>query len=45
MIGSELDAAGVHDPVLGEAYRRYRDINSRHGRTFRSARCVVDAAP
>lgn len=34
MIGSELDAAGVHDPALREAYRRCRLINARHGRTF-----------
>ncbi|KUI40041.1 phytoene synthase [Mycobacterium sp. GA-1199] len=34
MIGSELDAAGVHDPVLREAYRRCRTINAEHGRTF-----------
>ena len=34
MIGSELDAAGVHDPTLREAYRRCRTINAEHGRTF-----------
>ncbi|MGV0851146.1 phytoene/squalene synthase family protein [Mycolicibacterium phlei] len=34
MIGSELDAAGVHDPSLREAYRRCRTINAEHGRTF-----------
>ena len=34
MIGSELDAAGVHDPALRDAYRRCRLINARHGRTF-----------
>jgi 15-cis-phytoene synthase len=34
MIGSELDAAGVHDPALREAYRRCRTINAEHGRTF-----------
>ena len=34
MIGSELDAAGVHEPALREAYRRCREVNSRHGRTF-----------
>lgn len=34
MIGSELDAAGVRDPVLRDAYRRCRSINAEHGRTF-----------
>jgi 15-cis-phytoene synthase len=34
MIGSELDAAGVHDPALREAYRRCRESNAQHGRTF-----------
>ena len=34
MIGSELDAAGVHDPALRDAYRRCRSINAQHGRTF-----------
>lgn len=34
MIGSELDAAGVRDPALRDAYRRCRTINAEHGRTF-----------
>ncbi|CAN3130633.1 phytoene/squalene synthase family protein [Mycobacterium sp. smrl_JER01] len=34
MIGSELDAAGVHDQALRQAYRRCRAINAAHGRTF-----------
>lgn len=34
MIGSELDAAGVHDPALRDSYRRCRQINAQHGRTF-----------
>lgn len=34
MIGSELDAAGVQDPSLREAYRRCREINARDGKTF-----------
>ena len=34
MIGSELDAAGVRDPGLRDAYRRCRAINAEHGRTF-----------
>ncbi len=34
MIGSELDAAGVSQPRLREAYRRCRTLNARHGRTF-----------
>jgi phytoene synthase len=34
MIGSELDAAGVRDPALRDAYRRCRILNAQHGRTF-----------
>ncbi|KWX57321.1 phytoene/squalene synthase family protein [Mycobacterium sp. NAZ190054] len=34
MIGSELDAAGVRDQALRQAYRRCRSINAEHGRTF-----------
>ena len=34
MIRTELDAAGIHDPVLRDAYRRCRAINAQHGRTF-----------
>lgn len=34
MISSELDAAGVHDQALREAYQRCRAINAKHGRTF-----------
>ena len=34
MISSELDAAGVHDPALRDAYRRCRTLNAQHGRTF-----------
>ena len=34
MIGVELDAAAVHDPALRSAYRRCRQLNARHGRTY-----------
>ncbi|MFG1929482.1 phytoene/squalene synthase family protein [Mycobacterium sp. NPDC048908] len=34
MISSELDAAGVRDPELRDAYRRCRTLNAEHGRTF-----------
>ncbi len=34
MITSELDAAGIHDPSLRRAYRRCREINAAHGRTY-----------
>ena len=34
MISSELDAAGVHDPALRDAYRRCRTLNAEYGRTF-----------
>ncbi|MFE2278243.1 phytoene/squalene synthase family protein [Streptomyces sp. NPDC059454] len=34
MTDRELDAAGVTDPVLREAYRHCRGLNARHGRTY-----------
>ncbi len=34
MIRSELDAAGVRDPALRDAYRQCRVLNAEHGRTF-----------
>lgn len=34
MISSELDAAGVRDPQLRDAYLLCRAINAQHGRTF-----------
>ncbi|WP_123024886.1 phytoene/squalene synthase family protein [Mycolicibacterium stellerae] len=34
MIRSELDAAGVHDPALRDAYQQCRMLNAEHGRTF-----------
>ena len=34
MIRSELDAAGVQDPGLRDAYERCRSSTPRHGRTF-----------
>lgn len=34
MLSSELDAAGIHDPVLRQAYRVCRGLNAEHGRTF-----------
>ncbi|MGE2691086.1 phytoene/squalene synthase family protein [Mycolicibacterium pulveris] len=34
MISSELDAAGVRDPALRNAYRCCRRLNAEHGRTF-----------
>lgn len=34
MIRTELDAAGICDPRLRDAYRRCREINAAHGRTF-----------
>lgn len=34
MIRSELDAAGVAEPDLREAYQRCRTLNATHGRTF-----------
>lgn len=34
MISKELDAAGVRNPELREAYRQCRVINAQYGRTF-----------
>ncbi|MEZ0340165.1 phytoene/squalene synthase family protein [Mycobacterium sp. pV006] len=34
MISSELDAAGVREPSLREAYRHCREVNAAHGKTF-----------
>jgi phytoene synthase len=34
MITAELDAAGLSDPRVREAYRRCRELNARHGRTY-----------
>ncbi|MBV8785348.1 MAG: phytoene/squalene synthase family protein, partial [Mycobacterium sp.] len=34
MIRSELDAAGIDDPRLRDGYRRCRELNAAHGRTF-----------
>ncbi|OLR93693.1 phytoene/squalene synthase family protein [Actinokineospora bangkokensis] len=34
MTARELDAAGVTDPDLREAYRRCRALNAEHGRTY-----------
>lgn len=34
MTRRELDAAGIHDPVLRSAYQRCRTLNARHGRTY-----------
>ncbi|UXA14856.1 phytoene/squalene synthase family protein [Mycobacterium sp. SMC-8] len=34
MIKTELDAAGVRDPELRDAYRQCRTINAQHGKTF-----------
>ncbi|MBY0441234.1 MAG: phytoene/squalene synthase family protein [Mycobacteriaceae bacterium] len=34
MIRSELAATGIDDPRLREAYRRCRQLNAAHGRTF-----------
>ncbi|OBJ49673.1 phytoene/squalene synthase family protein [Mycobacterium sp. 1423905.2] len=34
MIRSELAAAGIDDPRLRDGYRRCREVNAAHGRTF-----------
>ncbi|OBF55511.1 phytoene synthase [Mycobacterium sp. 852002-53434_SCH5985345] len=34
MIRSELDAAGIDEPRLRAGYRRCRELNAAHGRTF-----------
>lgn len=34
MTHAELDAAGIHDPLLRASYLHCRDLNARSGRTF-----------
>ena len=34
MSRSELNAAGIDDPRLRDGYRRCRELNARHGRTY-----------
>jgi phytoene synthase len=34
MSRTELDAAGITDPGLRRSYRRCRELNARHGRTY-----------
>lgn len=34
MSAAELDAAGIADPLLRRSYRRCRELNARHGRTY-----------
>ncbi|MFC8349843.1 phytoene/squalene synthase family protein [Streptomyces sp. NPDC057280] len=34
MTGRELDAAGITDPVVREAYIQCRQLNAQHGRTY-----------
>jgi len=34
MINAELDAAGISDSAMRDAYRRCRELNAQHGRTF-----------
>jgi 15-cis-phytoene synthase len=41
MIRNELDAAGIDDLRLRDAYRRCREINAAHGRTFFLATCLL----
>ncbi|MGC5345435.1 phytoene/squalene synthase family protein [Streptomyces sp. DT171] len=34
MTARELDAAGIHEPALRDAYTRCRRLNARHGKTY-----------
>jgi phytoene synthase len=44
MIAAELDAAGVTGPQLRAAYRRCRELNARHGRTYYLATRLLSPA-
>jgi len=44
MIRTELDAAGLAEPRLRSAYRRCRELNARHGRTYFLATRLLTAA-
>ncbi|MGK5532790.1 phytoene/squalene synthase family protein [Streptomyces sp. URMC 129] len=44
MTARELDAAGITDPALRDAYRRCRRLNARHGKTYFLATRLLPAA-
>ncbi|MEV0850139.1 phytoene/squalene synthase family protein [Streptomyces sp. NPDC049954] len=44
MTDRELDAAGITDPALRDAYRMCRALNARHGRTYFLATRLLPAA-
>jgi phytoene synthase len=41
--GSELSAAGIHEPALRASYRACRDLHARHGRTYYLATMLLPA--
>ena len=41
---AELDAAGITDPALRDAYTRCRALNATHGRTYFLATRLLPAA-
>jgi 15-cis-phytoene synthase len=44
MIGTELDAAGISDPLLRASYQRCRELNAAHGRTYYLATRLLSSA-
>ena len=44
MSGRELDAAGITDPALREAYERCRRLNAAHGKTYYLATLLLPPA-
>ena len=43
MSASELDAAGISDPLLRQSYEACRRLNARHGRTYYLATLLLPA--
>lgn len=43
MSGRELDAAGIREPSLRDAYEQCRRLNSRHGKTYYLATLLLPA--
>ena len=39
----ELDAAGIHDPILRASYDRCRELNAAHGKTYYLATLLLPA--
>ena len=43
-MGARMDAAGITDPWLREAYERCRRLNAEHGKTYYLATLLLPPA-